>query len=171
MTPAEGRARRDYLVSLVERETPGTRRVIAALPEDRKDWRPHPRGTAAVELAWHIVESEILLCEVFARASFAGLQYGDAPASVREVVEHHERHLPAALDRLRALTEDQLVTEVRLFGRTEPLASHLDFLPRHSIHHRGQLSAYLRAMGARVPGVYGMSADEREAAAARRKTT
>jgi hypothetical protein len=47
MTPVEARARRDYLIALIEREAAGTRRMIAALPEERKAWRPHPQAAAA----------------------------------------------------------------------------------------------------------------------------
>lgn len=162
MSPEEARVIRDAAVRVVEREAAGTRRLIAAIPADRLDWRPDPKGTAALELAWHIVESEILLCEVFERGSFQGLAHSEhPPPTIAEVLAHHEQMLPPGLERLRALSPERLAEEVRLFGRTCPLAEHLWFMPHHSIHHRGQLSAYLRAMGAFVPGVYGRSADER----------
>jgi len=161
MTPAEACALRDAVIRIVERETPGTRGLIAAVPRDRLDWRPHEKGTPALGLAWHIVDSEILLCEILESGSWRGLAHLEAPPTIEQVLAHHERLLPAGLERLRSIPDERLAAEARLFGRTLPLAEHMLFLPHHSLHHRGQLSAYLRAMGAFVPGVFGRSADQR----------
>jgi uncharacterized damage-inducible protein DinB len=65
------------------------------------------------------------------------------------------------LEQVKAMTPEQLATEVDFFGVMKmPAVGLLSMALRHSIHHRGQLSSYLRAMGGKVPGIYGPSADE-----------
>jgi uncharacterized damage-inducible protein DinB len=62
---------------------------------------------------------------------------------------------------VKALSDDQLLKPISFFGiMTQPAVTYLSFLLMHGIHHRGQLSTYLRAMGAKVPSIYGGSADE-----------
>jgi uncharacterized damage-inducible protein DinB len=78
------------------------------------------------------------------------------------MLAYYDREFPAALAKVRALDGARLAAPVRFGAVTLPLVAHLLFVAHHSIHHRGQLSAYLRAMGAFVPGVFGPSADERE---------
>jgi uncharacterized damage-inducible protein DinB len=166
MTPSQASFLRDTVLEIVRRQTRGTRKLIAAIPADQLAWRPHPKATATLELAWHIVESEVLLCELFSRGSWEGLAHADAPpASVAEVIAYHERLLPPGIEALRAIPGERLAADFEAFGRVQPLAEHLFFVPHHTLHHRGQLSAYLRAMGAFVPGVLGGSADERPPAA------
>jgi uncharacterized damage-inducible protein DinB len=161
LTPRQGVLLRDVFVGLIEQEAAGTRRVIRAFPEEQRDWRPHPTGTPALELAWHIVQAEILLAGAIARGSTTGLRGADPPPTFEAVAAHHERELEGALALLRGLSPEALVEEVPMLRWHAPRARHLSFLLLHSVHHRGQLSAYLRAMGAFVPGVYGPSADER----------
>ena len=69
--------------------------------------------------------------------------------------------MPEKLKTLRALPEDKLTQPVDFFGiMTAPNASYLGIAANHGIHHRGQLAAYLRPMGSKVPSIYGGSADE-----------
>jgi uncharacterized damage-inducible protein DinB len=71
--------------------------------------------------------------------------------------------VPAALNRVRALPGEKLTTVVDLFGIVQmPLVNFLSMASKHSVHHRGQLSTYLRPMGGKVPGIYGPSADTQE---------
>ncbi len=65
------------------------------------------------------------------------------------------------MERVRAMTPEQLVTPVDFLGAFNfPAVFYLGFVNNHSIHHRGQLSVYLRPMGSKVPSIYGGSADE-----------
>jgi uncharacterized damage-inducible protein DinB len=81
--------------------------------------------------------------------------------SVSDAVRFYEERLPPAIDRVRSLSGEQLAREMNLLGLvTHPAVIFLSFLIRHNVHHRGQLSAYLRPMGASVPAIYGGSADE-----------
>lgn len=72
----------------------------------------------------------------------------------------YETEIPAAIRRLRALSGNQLAEELDFFGRMRmSRAAWIGFANNHSIHHRGQLSAYLRALGSKVPDIYGPSGD------------
>ena len=75
-------------------------------------------------------------------------------------VARYKEKVPAALDRVRALSGEQLTNVIDLFGMIQaPGVNFLAMAVKHSVHHRGQLSTYLRPMGGRVPGIYGPSAD------------
>ena len=68
--------------------------------------------------------------------------------------------VPVALDRIRALSGEELTQVIDLFGMVQaPRVNFLAMALKHSIHHRGQLSSYLRAMGGTVPEIYGPTAD------------
>lgn len=85
--------------------------------------------------------------------------------SPADAIAHYEKHIPAALDRVRGMSSDQLATVIDLFGMIQaPGINFLAMTITHSVHHRGQLSTYLRAMGGKVPGIYGPSADTQTAA-------
>ena len=77
------------------------------------------------------------------------------------MVEFYKREFPKRIDRLRQTPAEQLAKEVDFFGIEKgPSISYLGLANNHSIHHRGQLMTYLRAMGSKVPSIYGGSADE-----------
>ena len=72
----------------------------------------------------------------------------------------HKPVAPEVLNKLKELPADKAVKPVPLFGMEMPAIAYCNFLNLHSSHHRGQLSSYLRPMGAKVPAIYGGSADE-----------
>jgi uncharacterized damage-inducible protein DinB len=76
------------------------------------------------------------------------------------VAAWHETHLNDRLTKLRAMSPEHLLRTVDFFGNKAPAVNWLGMMNNHAVHHRGQLAAYLRAMGSKVPASYGMSADE-----------
>ena len=77
------------------------------------------------------------------------------------MVAFYEKSLPAALAKVKALSGEDLAKVISFFNVFNlPNVMYLNFMNSHSIHHRGQLSTYLRAMNAHVPSIYGGSADE-----------
>jgi uncharacterized damage-inducible protein DinB len=77
-----------------------------------------------------------------------------------DLVSFYKATFPAKLEVLKGLTADQLTRTVDFFGVMQmPAVSFIGFMNNHSIHHRGQLAAYLRALGSKVPNIYGPSAD------------
>ncbi len=78
-----------------------------------------------------------------------------------QVVEFYKREVPPRIKALRELPAEKLTQVVDFFGvMKQPNAAFLGIATTHGVHHRGQLAAYLRAMGSKVPSIYGGSADE-----------
>jgi uncharacterized damage-inducible protein DinB len=91
-----------------------------------------------------------------AGASAAEARFG----KVNDVVDFYKKTFPEKLAALRGMSGDQLAEPVDFFGMiTMPRAEWIGFANNHSVHHRGQLAAYLRASGSKVPNIYGPSAD------------
>ena len=148
----------------MEHESKITRRVIAAVPNDKKDYRPAPKSMSAFELAWHTASSDVWFLKSIAAGSFEGGGEPTMPAeikSISDLVSWYDRNFPAALEAVKSLSLDQASKPVSFFGVYNfPAARYLGMSLAHTGHHRGQLSAYLRPMGAKVPSIYGGSADE-----------
>jgi uncharacterized damage-inducible protein DinB len=161
MNAAEAKGLAKMFIAGVEHETQTTRKVIAAIPENQLDFKLGEKGRSARELAWHLVASEAWFVNGIVAADFSQPEI-EMPAnvSVKDMLAQYDR-MPAGIERLKALSGDDLAKIVSFFGVMElPNVMYLNFLNNHSIHHRGQLSTYLRAMNAHVPSIYGGSADE-----------
>lgn len=147
-------------------EHPVTKRVIAAIPSDKVDYRPDAVAKTAIELAWHIVSAEVRFLEAVAAGTF-DLTPRPRPESIRtadDVNEWYSRQWEAKVEAVRQLNGEQLVKRIDFRGLFQfPAVVYVQVAVNHSIHHRGQLSMYLRPMGARVPSIYGESYDAREA--------
>jgi uncharacterized damage-inducible protein DinB len=80
--------------------------------------------------------------------------------SVNDVVQFYNREFPKRVQRLRSASAESMAREVDFFGTKMPAVAFLSVAMNHGVHHRGQLAAYLRPMGSKVPSIYGGSADE-----------
>jgi uncharacterized damage-inducible protein DinB len=147
-------------------EHPVTKSVIAAITPDKMDYRPDPVTRTAIDLAWHIVSAEDRFLAAVATGAF-DFTPRDRPASVatpedvnRWFADRHEQNVA----RLKTLSGEDLVKVLDFRGMFQfPAVVFATIALNHSIHHRGQLSMYLRPMGARVPSIYGESYDARQA--------
>jgi uncharacterized damage-inducible protein DinB len=147
-----------FLIQGVEREIPVTQKVLAAVPNDKLGFTLGEKGRSAKDLMWHTITSDIWFTDGISSGVFAPSESKDpAPATVAEMTAQYESGMAAGMEKVKAMTGDQLDL---------PAVMYLQFLSNHSIHHRGQLSTYLRAMNAHVPSIYGGSADEPFQAAA-----
>jgi uncharacterized damage-inducible protein DinB len=139
-----------------------TTAVIAAIPPGHGDYRPHPASRSAFELAWHIVSAEIKYLQAIATGVFPH-DLPSAPDQVRlttDVLAWYREQFEPAMKRLETVTGDELLRTIDFYGlRTFPAIGLLQLILNHTIHHRGQLSTYLRPIGARVPSIYGPSYD------------
>jgi uncharacterized damage-inducible protein DinB len=153
---------RDSLLQGLSRELETTKKVIAAIPEDKRDYRPDPKGRTAWELAWHLASADVQMTDEVADLKFAmEPRFKDQPKTVAELVEWYSSNFSRAISRVQAMTPEQLCTPVDFYGAfTLPVVFYVNFVNNHSIHHRGQLAVYLRPMGSKVPQIYGGSADE-----------
>jgi uncharacterized damage-inducible protein DinB len=159
MSPDQAKGIAMFLLSALEQESTVTRRIIAAVPAERSDYAPHPTNMTALKLAGHIAVSQIWFLNGIAAGSFP-MEEEPSFSTPAEVLAWYEREFPAAIEKVRALSGEQLAAVVDFFGMKFPNVVYLNFCQVHTVHHRGQLSAYLRPMGAKVPSIYGGSADE-----------
>ena len=161
-SPDQAKGIAQVFLQSLSTEVPTTKRVLACVPEAQMDFKLGEKGRTARELMWHLAHSEEWFAGCIAAGDFsADPSDGPAPATAAEVLAHYEEHVPPIIEKLQALSGEQLATPVSFFGAFNlPLVLYIDFWIHHTIHHRGQLSTYLRAMNAHVPDIYGGSADE-----------
>ncbi|MGD0791926.1 MAG: DinB family protein [Terriglobales bacterium] len=160
---------RTMMLDGLAQEVEITKRVLAAIPEGKRDYRPDPHARTAWELAWHIANTDVQFMDGIAdlKFSMANPAEADKPKTVAQLVDWYDRNMKRCADRVRALSAEQLLTPLEFFGVFNlPAAFYLGFLNNHSIHHRGELATYLRPMGSKVPSIYGGSYDEPFQAAA-----
>jgi uncharacterized damage-inducible protein DinB len=147
----------------IQNEQKTTRRVIEAIPADKGDYKPDPKSKSAFELASHIASSECYFLNGVASGSFknAGGPIPESVTTPAQLLEWYDENFAKGAAQVAAMTPDQLVQMIDFHGVFNlPAVTYLSFLSSHSIHHRGQLSTYLRPMGSKVPSIYGGSADE-----------
>jgi uncharacterized damage-inducible protein DinB len=159
----------DFLITDFESEMQTTLRVLSAVPNDGLAYQPDSKSKTGLGLLRHITLEDEWLLNSIADGAFAPPP-DDSDAcgimNAADAVAHYKTKVPAALERLRAMSGEQLGSMIDLLGMIQaPGVNFLAMTIKHSVHHRGQLSAYLRAMGGNVPGIYGPSADTQTAAA------
>jgi uncharacterized damage-inducible protein DinB len=146
----------------IKHEQKTTSRVLAAVPSDKGDFKPHADSMGALQLAWHIASADCFFLNGVAAGKFES--GGPMPESIKtpqDVVRWFDENFPKAVAALSALKGDELTRIIDFHGVFQlPAVAYVGLMNNHSIHHRGQLSAYLRPMGAKVPAIYGGSADE-----------
>jgi uncharacterized damage-inducible protein DinB len=150
-----------------------TRKIIEAVPADQGDYRPAGASMSALELAWHIASAENFFMDGVAAGDF-NYKGGPRPDSIRtaaDVAAWYAEAFQTNFERLTQLSSEQLLKIVDFRGMFQnPAVLYLQFAINHSIHHRGQLSVYLRPMGAKVPSIYGESYDDTQARKAAQAT-
>ncbi|MFN7918681.1 MAG: DinB family protein [Bryobacteraceae bacterium] len=162
MNSDQAKAVLDHAVQYGRREVATTAKILAAVPADRLDYKPSDRCMSAGELLWHIASADVAILNGAVDGAFDFKRERPASADTPTgVAAWYTENANAALDRCSALNGEQAAKIVDFMGVfQQPAAGFVTMAFNHSIHHRGQLSSYLRPMGAKVPAIYGMSADE-----------
>jgi uncharacterized damage-inducible protein DinB len=156
---------REFCLSRRKAEVPTFVRVLKALPQGRLDYRPDPKARTAGELAGVVVAEEAALVELL---DTGVVRWKEEPtkASVEEMVASFERSAAAVTERITKMDEAGWQKKARfLMGDDAPawedaIGEFVWGFLFDQIHHRGQLSTYLRPMGGKVPSIYGPSADD-----------
>jgi uncharacterized damage-inducible protein DinB len=153
----------DFLIADFEWEMQTTLGVLASVPTDSLDYKPDAKSRTGLGLVRHIVLEDEWMLDCIVKGEFTSPP-DDSDAcgimSPADAIAYYKQHMPAALDRVRAMSGEQLANTIDLFGMLQaPGVNFLAMAVKHSVHHRGQLSSYLRAMGGKVPGIYGPTAD------------
>jgi uncharacterized damage-inducible protein DinB len=149
---------RDFYANSLDFEFGTTKKVLAAVKEG--DWKPDPKSRSAKELAWHIVASEIWFLNGIANQDFTPSdEKANMPSTLEGIRSYYETEQPKAMARVRELPAEKLAQIVDFYGMKMPNINYLGFALVHSVHHRAQLSTYLRPLGGKCPDIYGGSAD------------
>jgi len=152
----------EFALTTAEHERETTKRVIGAIPASGVNYTPDAKSMKALDLAWHVASAEWFFLNSILEGKFAGGD-GNRPESVKsvqDVLDWYDQNVPPLAAKVKALSGAQLAQSLDFFGMMQaPAAWYLSLMVRHGVHHRGQLSTYLRPMGAKVPSIYGPSAD------------
>ena len=147
-----------------KKEAPATRKVLSRIPQQTTEYRPDPKSRPAREIARLIVREEMVLAGGLDKGV---LEWADvpAPATIAEVVAAYDRHHDDLTKKLETLAAARWEAKVPFVYAGQTVMNETGYDNAWGflfdiIHHRGQLSTYLRAMGSTVPSIYGPSADE-----------
>jgi uncharacterized damage-inducible protein DinB len=139
-------------------ESKTTSKVLARIPEG-SDYRPDLKSRTAQEIAWQIVCEEKMIIEALedGKAEWAPPQM---PRTMKEVVDTYEKQSEGIVNRLKSLPAERWDGKLEFFGQKRPASPMAWSFLFDIVHHRGQISTYLRPMGSTVPQIYGPSGDE-----------
>jgi len=160
---------KEALLAEWDQEMAGTRRALASIPDGKFDWAPHAKSMKLGRLGEHVATmgmwaTQICTSDVF---DFATSARPPLPTTTAEILATHDQWSAQGRAALVALDESKLTGHWALkngehvvFSR--PRADVLrSFVMNHMIHHRAQLTVYLRLLDVKVPGLYGPTADDR----------
>lgn len=151
-----------YLLPQLKSEQAITKKIMSAVPPDNDAYRPDAKSKSAFELCWHIAVVEVWFLDAVLHSHFA--ETASMPPKIktcRDAAQWYEENTLARLPLLERLSGDDLAAPIDFIGlRNDPAVTYLNMAIRHAVHHRGQLSTYLRPTGAKVPAIYVESADE-----------
>ena len=170
MNPENAKAAVDVITSMWEGEFAATCQVLAAVKDENRDYKPDPKSRSAWDLATHIATADIWFIDSIINGAFVWDPEKAKAAEgsftkIADVVSFYKKTFPERLQALRALPADKFTEVIDFFGMMKmPRTNFVAMANNHSIHHRGQLAAYLRAHGAKVPNIYRPSADAEPAA-------
>ena len=162
----------DALLPEFDQEMANTRKTLERVPEDKFDWRPHPKSFTMISLGTHIANMVGWTGDVIAKDSFDVAPPGAPPykeepaASKKELLERFDKAVTAARAAIAGASDEHMMANWAFLegGKTVFTMPRIvclrSFIMSHTIHHRAQLGVYLRLNDIPVPAIYGPSADE-----------
>jgi uncharacterized damage-inducible protein DinB len=163
-------ALKDSLLGELKHESTLTKKILQRIPLDKKDWKPHEKSMAIGRLATHVAEIPHWVSRIVTMDEFDFMVQGfssHTASSQEELMTIFNEKLNKAIADLQTMDDESFnkIWTVRrgeqvMFTTPKKIAIR-GWAMNHLIHHRGQLSVYLRLLDIPVPGMYGPSADER----------
>jgi uncharacterized damage-inducible protein DinB len=157
---------RECFLQVWATEAAATQRVLAAVPEKSIEWRPHPKSRSAVELTAFVAGHAPIMAMLLQKCEIRAVPM-QPPKSIKEAAGVFSALLPQVDNLLKGVEEktwDQKIATLYApdgkVWQSAPLGSMVWSTLFDLIHHRGQLSTYIRPMGGKVPSIYGPSADD-----------
>ncbi len=157
---------KEPLIAELQIEAEITRKMLERTPQDSLAWKPHEKSRTLGEIAAHIANLPGLFIATLSQEEFDRQRYQSAADTVADILETFDRNISSALDVLKTLSDERLLAAWRykygeqVIFKMPRLAVIRTTALNHIIHHRGQLSVYLRLLNIPLPPVYGPTADE-----------
>jgi uncharacterized damage-inducible protein DinB len=157
------------LVTELEQEAETTKRVLERIPEAQLTWKPHEKSMTLGRLGQHIAELPqwVVRCLTMDEFVFSDGPYKPViPETHAQIMQTLEKNMDAAVKALETATDEKLATMWKVRKGERVISERQRFATirrelRHLVHHRGQLSVYLRLLNVPLPNMYGPTADER----------
>jgi uncharacterized damage-inducible protein DinB len=162
----------DALLPEFDQEMAGTRKTLERVPEDKFDWRPHPKSFTMIALGTHIANMVGWTVDIIEKDSFDVAPPGAPPykeepvASKKELLERFDKAVTGARAAIAGASDEHFMANWAFLAGGKPVFTMprivclRSFIMNHTIHHRAQLGVYLRLNDIPVPAIYGPSADE-----------
>jgi uncharacterized damage-inducible protein DinB len=159
----------ESIAAELQQEAKTTRRLLERVPEESFGWKPHEKSMSLGRLAGHVAELPSLIIPALTQDELnfaAGTYQPFVPTSTAELLEKFDRNIAAATEALQEQPDERMHDAWRLasgdqtFFKGPRVAALRGLTLNHVVHHRGQLSVYLRLLDVAVPAIYGPSADE-----------
>ena len=140
--------------------------MLERVPQDSFGWKPHEKSRTLGEIAAHIANIPGLFIATLEADEFDRHRYQAAGDTIQDILETFDRNVSKSFEVLKTLSDDQLLKPWRynfgeqvIFEMPRLVVIRMPAL-NHLVHHRGQLSVYLRMLNVPLPSVYGPTADE-----------
>ncbi|HEY7237373.1 MAG TPA: DinB family protein [Gemmatimonadaceae bacterium] len=156
---------RQQFLDVLKKEHETTRRVVEAYPSEQSEFAPHPRSSNARRLVWTFAIEEYLILAALKDQLNVGAGLPKGPDAWSDVVAAFKKNHAEVVEALESARDEDFFGTVKFFTGPGtigdvPKNEFMYFILSDQIHHRGQLSVYLRMAGGKVPSIYGPSADE-----------
>ena len=155
---------REFFIKRWEAELPAFGKVLRAVPQKELAYKPHEKCTAAGALAWQIADEQRQLCDLLDSGEVSFAKRPQCPANVGDIVKEFDNATADLRKRLQSSNDAKWAKPGKLVMGDQSWSDSMENMfwgyLFDMVHHRGQLSAYLRPMGAKVPAIYGPSADD-----------
>ena len=156
----------DAFIAEIDQEAPATRRLLEIVPDDKLQWRPHPKAMSLGQLAMHVARTQGGVAEGTDEEFISAPDFIHSEGTSRaEILKAFEEGTAKAKEILSNTSDEKALGEWRIMDGEKAVMA----MPRvafwrmvmlnHVYHHRGQLSTYLRTLDIPLPSVYGPSAD------------
>lgn len=152
---------KEYLLKLLKRETATTVKVMRTFPGDKLAFSPHERSSTAKEIMSTCVFGMYLInAYVFGENLDRSIFRTYSPDKLSTLVADFEKASAHVIDGIEKMSEADMKKPVEFAGNKSSAEEFVFFMLQDQIHHRGQLSVYIRLAGGKVPSIYGPSADD-----------
>jgi uncharacterized damage-inducible protein DinB len=156
----------EFYMEELEAETPATRKCLERVPEKLFGWKPHERSMTLGDLALLVAEIPRWITSIVEKGEIDFVTFGHfKPETTSALVQHFNENLEGVRNVLANVEDEQLsgIFSLKNQGKvlfSSPIKENIGSSINHMVHHRGQLTVYMRLNNIPVPSIYGPSADD-----------